>query len=47
MNDLRIPQLTYQGDIIDMNFVGELRRSIDVINDRDELWYRMNEDEED
>ena len=44
MNDLRIPQLTYQGDIIDMNFVGELRRSIDVINDRDELWCRMNED---
>ena len=35
MNDLRIPQLTYQGDIIDMNSVGELRRSIDVINERD------------
>ncbi|MEE3232730.1 MAG: phytanoyl-CoA dioxygenase family protein [Candidatus Latescibacterota bacterium] len=44
MNEACVSQLTYQGNLLDMTFVGELRRSIDVINDRDELWTRMGED---
>lgn len=39
-----IPQLTYNGKPIDMEQVGVLRRSDDVVGDRDELWRRMGED---
>ena len=39
-----IPQLTYSGNPIDMQQVGLLRRSDDVVGDREELWRRMDED---
>ena len=44
MTTATIPQLTYSGKPIAMNQVGELRRSDDIIDDRDALWERMEED---
>ena len=44
MTTATIPQLTYSGKPVAMDQVGELRRSDDVINDRDALWERMEED---
>jgi len=44
MNNSCVSQLTYQGNLLDTSIVGELRQSIDAINDRDELWARMDED---
>ena len=44
MNDSCTTQLTYQGNCIDKDSVGELRPSMDVINNRPELWSRMVED---
>ena len=38
-----IPQLTYSGNLVDMDQVGLLRRSDDAVGDRDELWRRMGE----
>ena len=38
-----IPQLTYSGNLVDMEQVGLLRRSDDAVGDRDELWWRMGE----
>ena len=39
-----MPQLTYNGNPVDMQQVGLLRRSDDAAEDRDELWRRMGED---
>ena len=39
-----IPQLTYNGEPLAMEQVGLLRRSDEVVGDRDELWRRMEED---
>ena len=44
MTTVAIPQLTYSGEPIDMDQVGELRRSDDITDDRDALWERMEED---
>ena len=44
MNDSCTAQLTYQGNRIDKDSVGELRPSMDVIDNRSELWSRMVED---
>ena len=44
MTTATIPQLTYSGKPVAMDRVGELRRSDDVIDDRDALWERMEED---
>ena len=44
MTTATIPQLTYSGKPIAMDQVGELRRSDDIIDDRDALWERMEED---
>lgn len=38
------PQLTYSGQPLAMEQVGELRRSDDITDDRDALWERMEED---
>lgn len=38
------PQLTYSGQPLAMDQVGELRRSDDITDDRDALWERMEED---
>ena len=39
-----MPQLTYSGNPIDMEQMGLLRRSDEVVGDRGELWRRMEED---
>ena len=44
MRVVDIPQLTYGGNPLDMEQVGLLRRSDDVLHDRDELHRRMVED---
>jgi hypothetical protein len=44
MSVIEIPQLTYQGNALDMEQVGPLRRSDDALQNRDELWRRMRED---
>ncbi len=44
MTAATMPQLTYSGKPIAMDQVGELHRSDDIIDDRDALWERMEED---
>lgn len=44
MTTATIPQLTYSGEPLAMEHVGELRRSDDITDDRDALWARMEED---
>ena len=46
MSTTEIPQLTYRGEPLDQtaDCFGLLRRADDVLDDRDELWRRMEED---